>query len=101
MDTIQLIADTKARFSHNSAKAYLKDKYTSKLLVADQGGLWTAGPQLLSLLSTSSGKTVVIIDMFDNPVKVNRRDLLLKLTETYNNIMAEWHSEWELLEKKR
>ena len=30
MDTKTLIKDAKARFSHNSAKTYLKEKYNSK-----------------------------------------------------------------------
>jgi hypothetical protein len=39
MDTSTLIFEAKSRFNHNSAKAYLKDKYDSKLIVADQR--WT------------------------------------------------------------
>jgi len=42
MDTTKLISDAKARFSHNSAKAYLNEKYNGKLLVAVQNGLWRA-----------------------------------------------------------
>ncbi len=101
MDTKALISETKARFSHNSAKEYLKDKYTGKLIVADQGGLWTASPVLMSFLATTFSKTLVIVDNFDNPVKVNRVELLAKLTEVYNSVMEEWHSEWSELEKKR
>ena len=42
MDTKTLITEAKARFAHNSAKDYLKEKYDAKLLVAEQGGLWKA-----------------------------------------------------------
>jgi len=38
MDTQNLIIESKARFNHNQAKQYLKDKYQSKLTFADQGG---------------------------------------------------------------
>ena len=104
MNTASLISDAKARFSHNSAKAYLKDKYSSKLIVAEQGGLWTASPQLISFLQTQTaytGKDIVIVDNFDNPVLVDGNALLAKLQETYHLVMFEWYKEWTELESKR
>jgi hypothetical protein len=80
---------------------YLRDKYKSKLIIAEQGGLWLATPELISFLCTSITDEVVIIDTFDNPVKVNRASLREKLVSTYTTVMAEWHAEWLELEKKR
>jgi hypothetical protein len=101
MDTTQLINQAKARFNHNSAKAYLKEKYHSKLIVADQGGLWTATPELITFLHVSSQESIVIIDDYKNPIRVNRQTLLEKLSTTYNNVMTQWNTEWIELEKKR
>lgn len=101
MDTKTLITEAKARFNHNSAKAYLKEKYRSKLTIAEQGGLWTADLQTINFLSAQKAKKVILIDTFDNPVEINRAELLVKLTETYNTVMTEWHNEWVELEKKR
>lgn len=101
MDTKSLIADAKARFSHNSAKAYLKEKYESKLIIAEQGGLWRADQQTISFLSSMDDNFVVLIDTFNNPVQVNRDKLLALLKETYNQVMLEWHKEWKELEGKR
>lgn len=101
MDTDTLIVQAKARFSHNSAKAYLKDKYDSKLTFADQGGLFKADAQTISLLSSFSTETIVVIDTFQNPVKVDRIKLLEKLTEIYSTVMEEYYTEWTELEKKR
>ena len=63
MDTKQLLIDAKARFSHLTAKAQLKDKYMSRLLIADQGGLWLVTPEIIAFLS-SGEPTVVIVDTF-------------------------------------
>jgi len=101
MDTKTLIGEAKARFNHNSAKAYLKDKYDSKLIIADQGGLWRADQQTISFLSSMSDDFVIIMDTFDNPVQVNRDELLKVLEDTYNLVMLEWHKEWKELESKR
>jgi len=101
MDITTLISDAKARFSHNSAKAYLKDKYDSKFIIASQSGLWKANLTTISFLNATSEDIVIVIDNFDNPVKVNRVELLTSLTETYTRVMTEWHAEWSELENKR
>ena len=101
MDTKTLISEAKARFAHNSAKDYLKEKYEAKLLVAEQGGLWKADKETISFLTAFLNEEVVLMDTFDNPVKVNRQDLKDKLCETYYRVMNEWHDEWKELESKR
>lgn len=101
MDTKTLIADSKARFSHNSAKAYLEEKYTSQLLVAEQGGLWKADAETINILSAFTTKKLVLIDTFNNPVEVDRKELLSKLKDIYTSVTQEWYKEWKELEAKR
>lgn len=101
MDTKTLITEAKARFAHNSAKDYLKEKYEAKLLVAEQGGLWKADKETISFLTSFLNEEVVLMDTFNNPVKVNCQDLKDKLCETYYKVMNEWHDEWKELESKR
>lgn len=91
----------KIRFNHASAKNYLKDKFTSKLLLAEQGGLWTASPELISFLSTMDTVTIVLIDNFSNPVLVDRSALLSNLKKVYTEVMTQWHAEWTGIESKR
>ena len=101
MDTKTLISEAKARFNHNSAKAQLKDKYDGKFIVADQGGLWKATPELIAFLTAVDDNFVVLIDNFDNPVQVKREDLLQVLKDTYQKAMLDWYKEWKELESKR
>ena len=104
MDTKTLVAEAKARFAHNSAKAYLKEKYEAKLLVAEQGGLWKADQEtiaFLAVMSSDDNHKVVLMDTFDNPVAVDCSELLNKLKEVYNSVMSEWYTEWKELESKR
>lgn len=101
MDTNTLLTDIKARFSHNSAKEYLADKYNSKLIVAEQGGLWRANLETLTALTSYKKTEMILIDTFGNPVKVNREKLLAVLSDTYEQVMEEWHKEWQELETKR
>jgi hypothetical protein len=101
MDTKSLINEAKARFNHNSAKTYLKDKYDSKFIVADQNGLWRANLETINFLTATTDEEVIIIDTFNNPVKVIRQDLLDKLNTVYKTTMEEWYNEWVELEKQR
>lgn len=101
MDTRTLVSEAKARFNHNSAKAYLKEKYEAKLLVAEQGGLWKADAETIALLNSLTNHRVVMIDTFKNPVMVVRKELLYKLQDIYVAVMEEWHNEWTNLESKR
>ena len=101
MDTKTLLTEARARFNHNSAKAYLKEKYEAKLLIAEQGGLWKADQQTIAFLTSSLEDHMVLIDTFGNPVKVNRYDLATKLEQTYSIVMEEWYQEWKELETKR
>lgn len=104
MDTKTLITEAKARFAHNSAKDYLKEKYNAKLLVAEQGGLWRADQTTIAFLSVmpyGGDDKVVLMDTFDNPVLVDRNELLSTLKRVYRSVMTEWHNEWKELESKR
>lgn len=101
MNVENLLAEQKARFSHNAAKAYLASKYEAKLIVAEQGGLWKADAHTIGMLQSFPDKNIVLIDTFDNPVNVDRTTLLLKLQDVYRTIMSEWHEEWSHVEGNR
>jgi hypothetical protein len=101
MDTKTLINEAKARFNHNSAKQQLKDKYESKLIIADQGGLWEATPELIAILQAFDDNFIVLIDNFNNPVQVNRVKLLTVIKDTYQKVMLDWYKEHKELESTR
>jgi hypothetical protein len=98
MDTKTLISEAKARFNHNSAKAQLRDKYDGRYIIAEQGGLWRASPELISFLNSMDDNFIILIDNFGNPVQVNREQLLIVLKDTYNKVMLDWYKEWKEIE---
>ena len=101
MDINKLLSETKAKFNHNLAKSYLKEKYQNSLIFADQGGLWKASPELLSHLTTSNTEMIVLLDSYGNPVKVNRDSLLQKANTIYIDATEEYYNEWVTLRKQR
>lgn len=101
MNTDNLATESKAKFDHNLAKHYLKEKYTAKLIFADQGGLWKASPEFLSFLSAHTSQQTVIIDLYENPIQVDKEKLSLKAHSIYDTVMREWHEEYNSLQSKR
>lgn len=101
MDTAQLVKDVKARFNINYQKQQLHEKYNAKLIFADQGGLWTANTILLSQLNSFTSDTIVMLDNYENPIKINRLSLYHKAQSLYIEIMAEWYDEYEKLKNNR
>lgn len=101
MDVKSLLTEAKARFQHNSAKEYLKEKYRDKTLLAEQGGLWRADKETIAFLNSFTTERIVLIDTYNNPVEVNREELLLKLQVVYQTVMEEYLKEWKELEAKR
>jgi hypothetical protein len=102
MDTEQLVAYGRARFEHAAARQLLKEKYQAKLTFAYAGGMWLAGPELLTLLQSIPVKDdVVILDLYENPIKVNPEDLQHLVFDRWQEQMNAWLVEFESSNQKR
>ena len=100
MNTEQLIETSRARFEHVAARRVLKEKYQAKMLFAHGGGMWTAGPELLTLLATCP-PTVVILDLYETPIQINTAELQTLALARWQEQMNAWLIEHEELRKKR
>lgn len=101
MDTDQLIAHTRARFDHAAARRVLKEKYQARMLFAYNGGMWRAGPELQTTLLTCPGIEAVLVDLYENPVKINTRELLAMSQQRWQEQMNAWLIEHQSLDHKR
>ena len=100
MDTEQLVAHSRARFEHEAARRTLREKYQAKFTFAHAGGMWLAGPELLTILKCCSG-TVVILDLYENPVKVTVEELYELTLQRWQEQLNAWLTEYEELNKRR
>jgi hypothetical protein len=102
MDTDQLISHARSRFDHAAAKRVLKEKYQAKMLFAHAGGMWRAGPELNNMIFTC-GRVgeIVLPDLYENPVRVDSKELIALSQERWNEQMNAWLIEYEELSKKR
>ena len=100
MDTDQLIAHSRARFEHEAARRTLREKYQAKFTCAHAGGMWQAGPELLTVLKLCSGESV-ILDLYENPVNVNAEELYELAIARWQEQLNAWLVEYEQLNSRR
>jgi len=101
MDTEPLIAHARARFDHATARRILKEKYQARMLFAYRGGMWRAGPELQTTLMTCPGADAVILDLYENPVQVDTKELFAMSQQRWQEQMTAWLVEHDDMSKKR
>jgi hypothetical protein len=101
MDTEQLIAHGRARFEHSAARRLLQEKYQAKLTFAHAGGMWRAGPELLTVLAVCPDDSAVILDLYDIPVKISVKELQSLVQQRWQEQMTAWLIEHDQLCKNR
>ena len=101
MNTDELLSHSRARFDHATAKRLLKEKYQGKLIFAHNGGMWKAGPDLITLLTGRTEVDIVLLDLYENPVRVNAPQLLREADQRWQEQMNAWLLEYEELSRKR
>jgi hypothetical protein len=102
MDTEQLVTHSRARFEHATARRVLKEKYQARMIFAYAGGMWRAGPELNNMIFTCGRMgQIVLPDLYDNPVKVDSKELMALSQERWNEQMNAWLVEHEELNSRR
>jgi hypothetical protein len=101
MDTEQLITHGRARFEHEAARRLLREKYQAKLTFAHAGGMWRAGPELLTVLEVCIEDTAVLMDLYENPVRVTVKELRGLVQQRWQEQMTAWLIEHDQLSKNR
>jgi hypothetical protein len=101
MNTEELIAQSRGRFDHAAAKRVLKEKYQAKLTFAYAGGMWSAGPELQNTLLTCPGTEAVLLDLYENPIKISTRELMTMSQQRWQEQMNAWLEEYTEISKTR
>lgn len=101
MDTKELLDHVRIRFDHETAKQVLKEKYLAKMLFAYNGGMWQAGPTLITLLEAIPSDNAVILDLYENPIKICPKELQQLAFSRWQELMNAWLEEYEHYQNKR
>ena len=101
MNNDQLIKHSRARFDHAAARRVIKEKYEARMLFAHAGGMWRAGPELQTTLLTCPDSEAVIMDLYENPIRINIQELLALSQQRWQEQMNAWLVEHQQLNQQR
>lgn len=101
MNTEQLVAHARARFDHATARRLLKEKYQARMIFAYAGGMWQAGPELLTVLAACPDESAVLLDLYETPVQVDVPELELAAQQRWQEQMNAWLVEHTEQSRKR
>lgn len=102
MNTDLIEKEIKSRFDLNREKQILKEKYQTKMIFAYGDGMWKAGPELLVLLqSCISEDNIVLVDLYDNPIKIKPLELHQLVINRWQEQMNAWEVEFSSLRNTR
>jgi len=101
MSTEDLIQHSRARLAHANQRKLLREKYEAKMLIAHQGGMFRAGPELLNLVALYPGQHIVIQDLYQNPVRVDCDQLREQAGQRWQEQMNAWLNELDNMSQER
>jgi hypothetical protein len=101
MNTNELVTQARSRFDHAAARRVLKEKYEAKMLFAHAGGMFKSTPEMITFLSLYNNEEIVILDLYDTPVKVNSDNLRSEMQKRWYEQMNAWLVEHEMLSQQR
>lgn len=100
-DINQLVNSIKQATDHQVNKRILREKIQTDLHFAHNGGLFKATPELIAFLNSWTSQEIYLEDTYQNPIKVDRVEMLNLIQQHYQLIMNRWHIEYEELKRVR
>jgi hypothetical protein len=97
----QLVNQIRTATDYQINKQILREKIQTDLHFACNGGLFKATPELIAFLNCYDLYEMVIEDTYQNPIRVNREELLELARQHYQMAMNAWHIKHEELKRVR
>ena len=97
-ETVELV---KQATNYQINKKILREKIQGDLLIAYNGGMFKVTCDLISFLATWCNEELFLEDIYQNPIKINRSELLTLAQQQYQKVMNYWHQEHEQLKSIR
>ena len=97
----QLVTQIKQATDYQKNKQILREKIQTDLHFAHNGGLFKATQELIAFLNCYDLYEMYIEDTYQNPIRVNREELLDLAKQHYQMAMNAWHIQHEELKRVR
>jgi hypothetical protein len=86
---------------YQTNKRILREKIQTDLHLPYNGGLFKVTPDLIALLSVWNGDELFLEDTYQNPINVNKTELLSLCKQHYQMVMNTWHIQHDEIKRAR
>ena len=100
-DLEQITSQIRLATDYQINKRILCEKIHTDLHVPYNGGLFKVTPELIGFLNAWDIDELFLEDTYQNPIKIDRQELLNKCREHYQMVMNEWHCQHEEIRRAR
>jgi hypothetical protein len=82
------------KFDEHARRNQLRETYSQRLVMFYNGGMFKITPELFAMLSVFQDVHIILQDGYNNPVLVNRKDMLAEAKSRYCELMNDWHNDF-------
>jgi hypothetical protein len=100
-DVDKLIGTIRQATDYQTNRKILREKIQTELHITYNGGMFLVTRDLLSFLATWPEPTLYLEDIYENPIEINRDELLYQCRQRYQAVMNSWHQQHAELRKIR
>lgn len=100
-DIDQLVTEIRLATDYQVNKRILREKIQTDLQVTHNGGLFKVSPELIAFLNSWDSDELFLEDTYQNPIKVNRTELLSLCKQHYQMVMNTWHIQHDEIKRAR
>ena len=97
----QLVEQVKRSTDYQINKRILREKMQADLHLTFKGGVFKITPELLGLVGTWPVDWIVLEDVYQNPIEVDRVVFLAQAQQLYSKTMNEWRTQHDKLKRFR
>jgi hypothetical protein len=102
MNTEIIKQTSRAKYLHSLAKLAAKESHTAQMLLTAYGGTFRVTAEWIAFLSIKQlGDAIIVLDIFENPIEVDRISLLNQSITLYETVMQSWLDTVTEINKKR
>lgn len=101
MDISELKNFADSAFDYAQFRKSLRERMQARLVLTQNGGMFCITPELIAFVKTWPADELYLEDMHGNPCRLDRQTFLVQAQQLYQEVMNEWHQEFEKSKKIR
>lgn len=101
MNAQELKSLADAQFDRAQQRKIIKESAYAARNIAHNGGLFFADLVTITFLETQIAEKLILEDLYQNPIQVDRQKLLNDLKSAYHHSMHDWYEKFEASNKIR